>query len=219
LSRLLLLTITITRYLRYPVVSGVVALMLEANPDLGWRDVQDILARSAKYVNDPDDPTFAINSANISHSNKYGFGIVNADLAVNMSISHTNLGPERMLLGKGSGNVPIFDHKEGKTTVANVTIDSGLPFETENVYVYLRLNHTSRGHLQIVLKSPGMYADACTCPSSPSLLFYLMFVIATLSSHISFAITSSSSVTFQLSCYRGYGIGTNSGIPSRGSNW
>ena len=28
------------------LVSGVVALMLEANPNLGWRDVQDILIRT-----------------------------------------------------------------------------------------------------------------------------------------------------------------------------
>lgn len=31
-----------------PFVSGVVALMLEANPNLGWRDVQEILVRSAR---------------------------------------------------------------------------------------------------------------------------------------------------------------------------
>jgi Ca2+-binding RTX toxin-like protein len=33
-----------------PVVSGVVALMLQANPDLGWRDVKEILATSAKMT-------------------------------------------------------------------------------------------------------------------------------------------------------------------------
>ena len=33
-----------------PVVSGVVALMLEANPDLSWRDVKHILAHSARPV-------------------------------------------------------------------------------------------------------------------------------------------------------------------------
>jgi subtilisin-like proprotein convertase family protein len=33
-----------------PVVSGVVALMLDANPDLGWRDVQTILAYSAHFL-------------------------------------------------------------------------------------------------------------------------------------------------------------------------
>lgn len=33
-----------------PLVSGVVALMLEANPALGWRDVKEILATSAKMT-------------------------------------------------------------------------------------------------------------------------------------------------------------------------
>ncbi len=32
------------------MVSGVVALMLEANPGLGWRDVQEILAHTARHV-------------------------------------------------------------------------------------------------------------------------------------------------------------------------
>jgi subtilisin family serine protease len=35
-----------------PVVSGVIALMLQANPNLSWRDVQEILVRSARQ-NDP----------------------------------------------------------------------------------------------------------------------------------------------------------------------
>ena len=219
MSRLLLL-VAITLNLHYPVVSGVVALMLEANPDLGWRDVQDILARSAQFEIDPEDPTFAVNSANMSHSNKYGFGIVNADLAVNMSVTHTNLGPERMLLGQGSGDLPIFDHSEGKISVANVTIDSGLPFVTENVVIYLRLNHTSRGHLQIKLKSPGMYADACTCPwSRPSLILtYVSHCDAIFSIFSAIISFSSSSVTFRLSCSRWHGIGTYSGIPARRSN-
>ncbi len=33
-----------------PIVSGVVALMLEANPKLGWRDIQSILAMTANAM-------------------------------------------------------------------------------------------------------------------------------------------------------------------------
>ena len=33
-----------------PMVTGIVALMLEANPDLGWRDVQNILANTAFHT-------------------------------------------------------------------------------------------------------------------------------------------------------------------------
>ena len=36
-----------------PTVTGVVALMLSANPNLGWRDIRDILRRTARQIN-PD---------------------------------------------------------------------------------------------------------------------------------------------------------------------
>ena len=36
-----------------PTVTGVVALMLSANPSLGWRDIRDILRRTARII-DPD---------------------------------------------------------------------------------------------------------------------------------------------------------------------
>lgn len=39
-----------------PVVSGVVALMLQANPDLTWRDVKYILAKTARFPASPGTP-------------------------------------------------------------------------------------------------------------------------------------------------------------------
>ena len=43
-----------------PMVSGVIALMLEANPSLSYRDVQEILVRSARQ-NDPLDESWQVN--------------------------------------------------------------------------------------------------------------------------------------------------------------
>ena len=64
-----------------PIVAGVIALMLEANPELGWRDVQEILIRSAKKIA-PDDTSWATNGAGLSFSHDYGAGMVDALLAV-----------------------------------------------------------------------------------------------------------------------------------------
>jgi subtilisin family serine protease len=64
-----------------PVVSGVIALMLQANPDLNWRDVQDILARTSTKLQ-PEDRSWTTNSGGLSHSYKYGFGRVDAYSAV-----------------------------------------------------------------------------------------------------------------------------------------
>ena len=90
-----------------PLVSGVVALMLEANPALGWRDVHDILAHSARHSGlgigeDPgsgiwfilfpaDDPEWAFNGAQnwngggLHFSEDFGYGDVHVNDAVRMA--------------------------------------------------------------------------------------------------------------------------------------
>ncbi len=90
-----------------PVAAGIMALMLEANPDLSIRDVQHILQQTSNPVGydathsywpslflglgqlDPDDnpndptPTFwTTNSADVRHSDEFGFGVIDADAAV-----------------------------------------------------------------------------------------------------------------------------------------
>ncbi len=84
-----------------PVVSGVVALMLQANSGLGWRDVQDILAasatltRSAFTANVPASASevglWSTNAATTWNGGgyhlhaSYGYGMVNAFNAVRMA--------------------------------------------------------------------------------------------------------------------------------------
>ena len=52
-----------------PIVSGVVALMLDANADLGWRDVQNILAASAVHTGSE------IGSAHKGRDRKFRVGV------------------------------------------------------------------------------------------------------------------------------------------------
>lgn len=59
-----------------PLVAGICALMLSANPDLTAREVKDILQRTADKIGHPSE----YNST--GHSVKYGYGRVNADKAV-----------------------------------------------------------------------------------------------------------------------------------------
>lgn len=73
-----------------PLVSGVVALMLEANPDLGWRDVKEILMKSARRV-DTGDTGWIQNSAGFNFHPLYGAGLVDASEAVRLASEWNNL--------------------------------------------------------------------------------------------------------------------------------
>ncbi|MFO8040668.1 MAG: S8 family serine peptidase [Sodalinema sp.] len=77
-----------------PMVSGVVALMLEANPNLGYRDVQEILAYSARqnHVTHPDwrfNGAVNWNGGGLHVNHDYGFGRVDAHAAVRLSETWT----------------------------------------------------------------------------------------------------------------------------------
>ncbi len=72
-----------------PEVSGVVALMLEANPDLGYRDVQDILALTARNVDPAADWTINgaanWNGGGMHVNRDVGYGLVDATAAVRLA--------------------------------------------------------------------------------------------------------------------------------------
>ena len=135
-----------------PVVSGVVALMLEKNPDLTWRDVQGIFANTSQTV-DASDDSWVTNAAGYSHSYKYGFGLVDAAAAVEAASTWVNFGPEQMTTAT-SGNVslPILEDSSGIVT-STITVNGIMTIES--VVVYLDVESSSRGNLEINLTSPA----------------------------------------------------------------
>lgn len=94
------------------MVSGVIALMLEVNPSLSYRDIMHILVESADQV-DPSDPEWKSNGANKLVNHSYGFGLVDADRAVAMAMTWTPVVPlisyRSPLVGNGL-QLPIPDN-------------------------------------------------------------------------------------------------------------
>lgn len=86
-----------------PSVTGVIALMLQANPRLTWRDVRVILTQTARRVDQNrvatavtlasgeryvPEPAWTRNAAGYWFDNWYGFGLVDAGAAVAMARSY-----------------------------------------------------------------------------------------------------------------------------------
>jgi subtilisin family serine protease len=91
-----------------PQISGLVALLLAANPALTYRDVQLILALSSRHV-DPADPDLRPNGAGLPVSHNAGFGVPDAGLAVDLARRWVARPPLMEFSFPRGGFVPIPD--------------------------------------------------------------------------------------------------------------
>ncbi len=136
-----------------PAVSGVIALVLEKNPDLGWRDVHEILIRTAVKFN-PTEPGWLTNAAGLHFNNDYGAGLIDATAAVNLAATWTNLDPQISVKSTKTGlGLSIPNNSSAGRTLLFPLPSSNIT--TEHVTVRLTVNHSARGDLEISLTSPS----------------------------------------------------------------
>lgn len=138
-----------------PSVSGVAALVLQANPGLGWRDLRGVLANSARR-NDPSNASWKTNGAGHWFSDAYGFGMIDAAAAVGLARTWTRLPPQARFGSPLQGvNLAIPDNNP--TGVAStLTVAGSRIRRLEWVDLsFSASDHRYSGDLRIVLTSPS----------------------------------------------------------------
>ncbi len=136
-----------------PQISGIAALMLEANPRLGWRDVKEILIRSARRT-DATDADWVTNGGGFRFNHKYGAGFADAAAAVALARTWTNLAPETSLRQSSTAADGIPDNSA--TGVARtLTFANTGNLRVETVEVTVNVTHANRGQLRLELTSPA----------------------------------------------------------------
>jgi len=147
-----------------PIVSGIVALMLEANPNLGYRDVQEILAYSAREIDSAGNDwryngASNWNGGGLHYDALYhnlGFGLVDALAAVRLaetwgSVSHTAANRQQVTLSH-SPALAIPDNT-GSAAYDSILVNQSI--DVERVEVTLNVTHPFIGDLSVLLTSPS----------------------------------------------------------------
>lgn len=134
-----------------PLVSGVIALMLQANPELGWRDVQELLIRSAAMT-DPSSRGWFTNAAGLRFNHEFGAGRIDAGEAVRMSVGWTRLGA-RISASAAKLTEDLVPIPSGGVLEQTLPITQDL--RVEHATLQVELSHPSRGELAIELVSPS----------------------------------------------------------------
>ncbi len=154
-----------------PAVSGVVALMRAANPNLTWRDVKLILAASARK-NDPSDSGWRTGarkygaSGNYNFNHKYGHGTVDANAAVTLAKSWTNLPTfVSTIPARTAANLSVPDGPSGATVTSTVAVGSDVDF-IEHVEIMVDFVAPAFRDLHAELVSPSGTVSVLTVSST-----------------------------------------------------
>tara|TARA_R110002072_G_scaffold64203_5_gene159673 strand:+ start:6236 stop:8320 length:2085 start_codon:yes stop_codon:yes gene_type:complete len=165
-----------------PMVSGVVALLMQANPNLTSRNIKDILAKTATKVNYSTasishsslnslnldlnlsghvyEQGYVTNAAGYSFHNYYGFGAVNAGAAVTMAQSYVNtMGTQQQLNETFSDN----NYKstvgqaipDASATGLSNSINVATNLTIEAIQIKVNITHPRPGDIGIELTSPS----------------------------------------------------------------
>jgi subtilisin family serine protease len=143
-----------------PIVTGVVALMLEANPSLGYRDVQEILAYSARLI-DLKDESWQLNGAvdanggGLWTNDNYGFGLVDATAAVRLAETWQKQShyANEAKTAKDAGITKEVAIPDGGEVTFNFTLQPGI--RIENIELEFAIQHEEFGDLIVILTSPS----------------------------------------------------------------
>ncbi len=135
-----------------PLVSGIIALMLEANPNLTWRDVQYVLLNTTEQ-NDPTHFSWVTNGAGYKNSEYYGFGRVDAERAVTTAALWNNI-PAEISESSGVQTVNLNPPDGGSALTTTYTFNSSNINSLEHVEVTVNASATYRGDLELILTSP-----------------------------------------------------------------
>lgn len=137
-----------------PEAAGTVALLLEANPALSWRDVRLILASTARK-NDPGHPDWVTNAGGYKVNHNYGYGSIDATAAVRAAQTWSNLPAQQTRAQAASitDALTIADH--GAATVSTLSLAGSGIGKIEFVDLDLTTDHPDVGDLEIILTSPA----------------------------------------------------------------
>lgn len=149
-----------------PLAAGIFALVLEANKNITWRDLQHLVFQTAKKVS-PNDIGWFKNGIGKEYNHKFGFGVLDAGKLVKAALNWTTVPKQRschFILRFKNGNIPSKEHfkltfntngcQACKVKESDGKCKNGIK-KLEHVVVNVTLKHRRRGDLSIQLISPS----------------------------------------------------------------
>uniref|UniRef100_A0A672HCK3 Proprotein convertase subtilisin/kexin type 5b n=1 Tax=Salarias fasciatus TaxID=181472 RepID=A0A672HCK3_SALFA len=141
-----------------PMAAAIIALALEANPLLTWRDVQHIIVKTSRagHLSAPDWKT---NAAGYNVSHLYGFGLMDAEAMVKEAERWKPVPAQHVCVESADRQIRTIRPEHVVRSVYKATGCTDNPnhhvIYLEHVVVRITITHPRRGDLSINLTSPS----------------------------------------------------------------
>uniref|UniRef100_A0A0R3RT93 P/Homo B domain-containing protein n=1 Tax=Elaeophora elaphi TaxID=1147741 RepID=A0A0R3RT93_9BILA len=141
-----------------PLAAGIVALTLEANPKLTWRDMQHIVVRTARPLN-LRAGDWVTNGVGKKVSHSFGFGLMDAGAMVRLASNWTTVPEQRKCIVFYPARYKTVPH--GNRLQLQLYTDGCASYPRnkvgylEHVQAIITLTAPKRGDIQIYLTSPS----------------------------------------------------------------
>lgn len=148
------------------MAAGIVALVLQARPDLSWRDMQYLTLKTAVPVN-LDDDDWVETATGAKYNHKYGYGKLDAYAMVRAAETFEKLKPQAWY----HSPVLTVNHQipEGETglrteiVITKEQLEAANLDHVEQITVTMNAKHPVRGEMSVDLVSPsGLVSNIAT---------------------------------------------------------
>uniref|UniRef100_A0A903Z045 furin n=1 Tax=Anopheles minimus TaxID=112268 RepID=A0A903Z045_9DIPT len=136
-----------------PLAAGIAALVLEANHNLTWRDLQHIVVRTAKPAN-LIDPNWAVNGVGRRVSHSFGYGLMDAAAMVRLARTWKTV-PEQQVCEINARHLDKQIPPRTKVTMQLIVEHCMGVNYLEHVQAKITLTSQRRGDIKIFLTSPA----------------------------------------------------------------
>ncbi|XP_064481947.1 neuroendocrine convertase 1-like [Ornithodoros turicata] len=144
-----------------PLAAGIIALVLQANPRLTWRDVQHLVAWTSDFEPLKNNRGWKRNAAGLLYNSRFGFGLMDAHGITMAALNWTNVLPQRLRTIEPTKKyrfpIPISSGNEVNVSfeVEDVPGSQHHIGSLEHVQVHVDIQYSRRGHLDAYLESPS----------------------------------------------------------------
>ncbi|XP_058802575.1 furin-like protease 2 isoform X2 [Phymastichus coffea] len=142
-----------------PLAAGIVALALEANPTLTWRDMQYLVVLTSRSQPLEKESGWILNGVKRKVSHKFGYGLMDAGAIVSLAEQWTNVPAQRICKSQEINEDRQIDSTYSYTLSVSMDVNGCASSLNEvrfleHVQCKISLRFFPRGNLRLLLTSP-----------------------------------------------------------------